>query len=97
MEIRRCDRCQADIDPKQLEKIDYYGNNDQGKAMKIDIPTILTSDQKEQAQQAEGLDDRDEFGNTISHSEIDLCYDCGVEFANVIKTWLANPSEIGVP
>lgn len=90
MEIRRCDRCNADIDPKLLEKIDYYHGEDDGKAMGVTIPIARSiAEQKELYQDGQsGLDDRDEFGNLITHQTIDLCYDCGVGLAGVIKVWL---------
>lgn len=91
MEIRRCDKCNADIDPKQIEELNYYGSDDDGKPTRMNIPTILSGAALQEHIQAftGSLDDQDEFGPTVVRKEVDLCYNCIKGLAEIIKTWFA--------
>ena len=94
MEIRRCDKCRAEISLAHIKDLAYYPENIQ--ALKFKVPIMASHNEQNEIRRQEGLDDKDVFDNSIARKEIDLCEQCVVEFASMIKVWLAN-IEIGAP
>ena len=97
MEIRRCDKCKIDVDLADIQKLDYATG--ELKALTIRLPTMASREEQKTILRQEfhgALDDRDIFENNIARKEVDLCENCVVEFASMVKVWLANV-DIGVP
>jgi arabinogalactan endo-1,4-beta-galactosidase len=97
MEIRRCDKCKIEVDLADIQKFEYHSG--EIKALTLKLPTMASREEQKTILRQEfhgALDDRDVFANNIARKEIDLCENCVVEFASMVKTWLANV-DIGVP
>lgn len=56
----------------------------------MEIPFPVSHKERNEMRRHDGLDDADEFGSSIVERKMDLCEDCVVEFAAVIKLWVNN-------
>lgn len=91
MEIRRCDKCKGEINLSDIQKLDYHTG--EIKAITVKLPTMASREEQKELHRQEyhndALDDRDIFANNITRKEFDLCENCVVEFASMIKTWMS--------
>ena len=88
MEIRRCDKCKNDINLADIQKLTYC--HGELKGLTLELPTMASRSEQRELRRQEGLDDNDVFENNITKKDIDLCENCVVEFASMMKVWLAN-------